>query len=168
MIGSADFDRTRRYRYSLWRSWGDSLFTGQHRHERVCWIMLNPSTADGHVDDPTIRRCIAFSKAWGYGGMRVVNLFAHRATDPDDLLLTADPVGQDTDRVILREVTGAALVVAAWGRLERWNEGRGDQVREMLQKAGAPPLHYLKLTKDGRFPCHPLYLPGELRPTPWR
>ena len=60
------------YRYVLTRQWNDS--------EPVTWIMLNPSTADADKDDPTIRRCIGFAKAWGHGGIHVVNLFAFRAT----------------------------------------------------------------------------------------
>ncbi len=48
----------------------------------VVWVMLNPSTADHVHDDPTIRRCMGFARAWGYGGIAVVNLYAWRATDP--------------------------------------------------------------------------------------
>jgi hypothetical protein len=34
----------------------------------VMFIGLNPSIADGETDDPTIRRCKAFVRSWGYGG----------------------------------------------------------------------------------------------------
>jgi hypothetical protein len=37
--------------------------------------MLNPSTADAEVEDPTIRRCIGYSHAWGFAGIVVINLF---------------------------------------------------------------------------------------------
>jgi len=53
-----------KYRYLLERKWGIGL-------PCVTWIMLNPSTADAEKDDPTIRRCIGFSKAWGYGSLRL-------------------------------------------------------------------------------------------------
>lgn len=47
--------------------------------------MLNPSTADAEIDDPTITRCIGFAKSWGFGGLMVGNLWAYRATDPKEL-----------------------------------------------------------------------------------
>jgi hypothetical protein len=60
--------------------------------------MLNPSTADERRDDPTIRRCIGFSRARGFGGKTVVNLFALRTPEPRDLREHADPIGPDNDR----------------------------------------------------------------------
>jgi len=63
MQGSAIFSPCREYRYSLWRKWG-GLFAPDYKGY-VMFIGLNPSTADENRDDPTIRRCIAFTKAWG-------------------------------------------------------------------------------------------------------
>jgi hypothetical protein len=57
MIKGAFIDPTGNYRYKLWRDW-------DKYKPRVTFIMLNPSTADGKEDDPTIRRCINFAKAW--------------------------------------------------------------------------------------------------------
>lgn len=49
------------YRYWLERDLGTLSGSG------VCvFIMLNPSTADGDVLDPTCVRCGNFAKSWGY------------------------------------------------------------------------------------------------------
>lgn len=79
MKGSAIFDATGNYRYLLWREWDE---TG----EAVGFVMLNPSTADGSVNAPTIRRCIGFAREWGYGSLWVANLFAYRSRKPERLL----------------------------------------------------------------------------------
>lgn len=67
----------------------------------MVWVMLNPSTADGESDDPTIRKCMGFARRSSHGGIIVVNLFAYRATDPKTLRSIADPVGPDNDDHIL-------------------------------------------------------------------
>jgi hypothetical protein len=77
--------------------------------------MLNPSTADASVDDPTIRRCTGFSEAWGFDSLTVVNLFAFRSPHPEDLAKVDDPVGPVNDLAIREAVFGASRVVVAWG-----------------------------------------------------
>ena len=141
-----------RYRYALGRHWDEAL-------PPVVFIGLNPSTADAEQDDPTIRRCIGFAKAWGFGGLVMLNLFAYRATQPADMMAAADPVGPQSDHY-LTTLASRATVVAAWGANGTFRQ-RGEAVRAML-----PRLHYLRLTKGGQ-PQHPLYLPGDLRPVLW-
>lgn len=146
------------YRYSLTRAAcqirptsGDILF-----------VMLNPSTADEHHDDPTIRRCTGFALREGAARFHVVNLYAMRATKPADLF-AAEPderVGPLNDGIIRSWATGIHLkqgkVIAAWGAQPKAAE-RIKSVRELL---GGIPLYALGVTKDGH-PRHPLYVRGD-------
>jgi hypothetical protein len=140
------------YRYRLWRAWNTSL-------PAVCFVCLNPSTADALDDDPTIRRCIGFANAWGFGGIEVVNLFAYRSAYPH-LLFTADvdPVGPENDRCIVDASLGRT-VIAAWGALPKRNQRRIEHVIKLLGKAHK--IECLGTTKHGH-PRHPLYLPGNV------
>jgi len=149
---SAWMSDCRAYRYSLWRRWGAGPY--------AMFVGLNPSTADEMSDDPTIRRCIGFAKAWGYEALCMTNLFAYRATKPADMLKQHDPIGPSNDAHLQKLAAEAGVVVAAWGT-HGTHKGRHLAVREML-----PAMHYLRLTKDGH-PGHPLYLPASLRPVPW-
>lgn len=138
------------YRYSLTRIWDTCKPV-------VCWIMLNPSTADAETDDPTIRRCISFSASWGYGGIVVVNLFAYRTTFPSELRKVACPVGKFNDFYINYHAIKSELVVCAWG-----NHGSYmDRSRKVLQSLSGAT--FLKRTNSGE-PMHPLYLPKTCKP----
>jgi hypothetical protein len=140
------------YRYRLDRRWADG--------PRVTWVMLNPSTANAEVEDPTSRRVIRFSRAWGYGALTIVNLYAWRATDPVELWFVEDPVGPENDRY-LAEACAGTDVIAAWGA-----SGHVDRIREVLALPGMDGLKALALTQSGQ-PRHPLYLRGNLTPEPW-
>ena len=145
------------YRYWLIREWGAADKT-------VCFIMLNPSTADATEDDPTIRRCIGFAKAWGYGRLVVVNLFALRSTDPAKLLAPGDPIGSENDFQIYCCAQDCAAVVCAWGAHPA-ARGRDAAVIRQVRMTSTT-LHYLKLTAGGA-PSHPLYLKSSLTPKVW-
>jgi hypothetical protein len=148
--GGAIFDPTGMYRYLLWREWHPDS-------PRLALIMLNPSTADEQKNDPTIRRCIGFAHAWGFGSVEVVNLFAYRATDSKELLKVDDPVGAENDGYIVQAVERCSYVVVAWGT-------KGillDRDRQVLQLLGdRPNVGCLGVTKGGH-PRHPLYLRGD-------
>jgi hypothetical protein len=150
------------YRYHLWRR--VQMRIGPRAGTRVAVVMLNPSTADAELDDPTIRRCIGFARRWGFEWLDVLNIFALRSTDPTRLYEDLAPTGPDNDRRLVAVGSGAELVVCAWGAHGSLN-GRGRAVAAMLRVSGIK-LHHLKLNGDGS-PGHPLYLKGDLQPTEW-
>jgi hypothetical protein len=157
------FSPDRVYRYQLWREFGaDFLFDGGNKMKEgfVMFIGLNPSTADETVNDPTIRRCIGFSKRWGYGALCMTNLFAFRATQPKDMMAAQDPVGPFNDNHLDTVAREADLIVCAWGKDGKF-KGRDMQVMAML-------LHSERKMKVFGFnqddsPKHPLYQPNDAK-----
>jgi hypothetical protein len=154
MRRSAIFDVTSHYRYSLTRRWDAAL-------PRLGFVMLNPSTADDATDDPTIRRCISFARAWGFGALEVVNLFAYRATDPEVLRIVTDPLGPNNDYFIGEMVSRSARIVVAWG-IHGTLKGRDCAAMSLL----GPGLHCLGVTIAGH-PRHPLYIGAGVTPVPF-
>lgn len=153
------FSDCRRYRYTLWREWDDGLFSmGGENYLMV--IGLNPSTADETKNDPTIRRCIAFAKQWGFAALCMTNLFAWRDTDPSKMRHASEPIGPQNDECLLRCASGAGMILAAWGAYGD-HMGRGEQVRAFIQ-----PLHALHINADGS-PKHPLYVASNTKPFIW-
>jgi len=147
-MGDAIISKCGKYRYVLSRTWGGG-------REFVCFIMLNPSTADAEKDDPTIRRCVSFAQRWGYSKLEVVNLFAWRTPYPGDFRGVADPVGPDNDRYVLEALARATIVVAAWGRLEMARPRA--QVVTKIAEQMCKSLNSLGVTKSD-CPRHPLYV----------
>lgn len=143
------------FRYSLTRDWNEPGVVGK----QVCFIGLNPSTADGTQDDPTIRRCIGFASSWGFRHLIMVNLFAYRSTKPKYLLTAKDPVGPENDAFISDAVRHSSLVVGAWGG----HELAVERVRQLSSANVLGDYAVLGLTKSGQ-PRHPLYMKGSCIP----
>lgn len=143
------------YRYWLSRRWDVGL-------PFITYVMLNPSSADALVDDRTVQSCRRIAKSNGYGGFNVVNLYAWRATDREDLRKAilcpmTDEIGPENDRWIAMGMRDVDKMVCAWGST-KWATKRGLQVaREVLVPGD---LWCLGTTKDGH-PRHPLYLRGD-------
>jgi len=148
--GAARFSDDLLYRYTLERQ----LLGGTRR--RVNFIGLNPSTADGSFDDPTIRRCIGFARR-GFDHLVMTNLFAWRSTDPAGLWDADDPIGPTNDRHLVHQAVAADLVVAVWGSSVRsLSRDRVTDVMAILPWR----IHCLGVTRD-RMPRHPLYLASD-------
>ena len=147
---SAIFSSCNQYRYSLSRIW-------DLEKKPVLIVGLNPSTADETEDDPTIRRSIHYAYHWGFGGLIMANLFAFRATLPNDLKKAILPIGEDNNKYILKHQKESGIVVVAWG-----NDGvLHNRDKEVLKLIHNPMC--LKLNKSGQ-PAHPLYQKKNLTP----
>ena len=148
------FSSCRRWRYLLWRRWDRARPVAN-------FLMLNPSTADEFRLDPSCTRARLYAERWGYGALIVTNVFAWRATDPEEMKAVRDPVGRGNDRAILRAARESAIVVCAWGN-HGAHRGRSAAIRKLLGKAKVQP-RVLRMNAGGE-PAHPLYLPARLKP----
>jgi len=163
------------YRYILTRTWDRSL-------PALVFCMLNPSTADATVDDPTIRKCIGFAQRLGYGGIIVVNLFAYRATKPRELYAQlaagVDIVGPDADTWIKHAFgIGHRKIVAGWGTSPGKHSAHGGpqlgfvdlrigRIRALAQEMDAT-LHAIGINEKTKTPRHPLMTPYATPMTEW-
>lgn len=191
----ARFSTCKRFRYTLHREIPreESSVAGVGPGgRRAVFVMLNPSTADAFVLDPTIRRCVVFARRWGCDSLDVVNLFALRSPHPADLYATrkasrnalhrddvaAARIGADlaNDYAIQATCQNAEIVIAAWGnhgddfKLSDRRGRRGSSVRTALELAGVK-LHHLGLSNLGA-PLHPLargksMIPYDRKPERW-
>lgn len=139
---------------------------GHYRYRlerRVCFVMLNPSTADGLTDDPTTRRCMNYAQEAGFAVLDLVNLFALRSPSPKSLLDAADPIGPDTDERLYATARLSDTIIAAWGTHGGLHE-RDEVVLRALRDIRE--VHCLGTTKHG-FPRHPLYVKSPWQLTPY-
>jgi hypothetical protein len=148
------------YRYTLHRDVHQGAMVPP-TPRRLLWVMLNPSTADEQSDDPTIRKCVGFTRRWGFTELRVVNLYAMRATKPVDLWAAEveghDVVGPANDNFIITEALASDQIICAWGRLPNVAIPRKKVVLDLLRRSGSHPLKLMMIcpNKDGS-PMHPL------------
>lgn len=138
------------YRHGLWRSW-------DHGKNPLVYIMLNPSTADANVDDPTIRKCVHYAVREGYGGIRVVNLFDLRATNPYKILKHEQPNSDVNDFILEKVIKSYPTIICAWGANADHPKikERAVLVSEMLEHNDHINVLCLGTTKWGH-PLHPL------------
>jgi hypothetical protein len=108
--GRAVFSPDRAYRYWLERGWDNRL-------PRFTYVLLNPSRATAHTDDPTTRKLQHLTAANGGGSYVLVNLFASIDTHQTGLHLDT-AVGESTserDRWVRSAVLQSDRIVIGWG-----------------------------------------------------
>jgi len=162
MKGTAQFSDCLKFRYTLTRDWSIS---GEEK-KNILFLMLNPSTADADIFDPTVKRCFNYAKRWGYNHMTVCNIYAYRATNPKDMLRAKEEginiIGQHNDSYIWGCAMEAQKIICAWGA-SPWSRDRAKEVIQVLERYCGEKLFCLKKSKDG-CPVHPLYQKNDLIP----
>lgn len=147
----AEFSPCRRWRYRLWRIWGNSC-----PPKMMMFLGMNPSIATETTNDPTVAKMIRYAQARGYDGLFVGNVFAWVETDsrklPSLVEQGVDIIGPGNDAAIMAMARMSSCIVCGCGNpsmlLDRWAS-----VRQMMQGL---PAKVFKLNANGT-PVHPLY-----------
>lgn len=150
--GGARFSACGQYRPLLWRHWG-ATDDGPY----MLWIGMNPSTADGEVNDPTVAREIEFTIREGFSSYMKCNVMDYRATDQKELRKPSiEPCSAENLLTIGTMAERAAKVVVCFGKLHPRVTQHGQNVLTLLRSKNIQPL-CLGTNGDGS-PKHPLYL----------
>jgi hypothetical protein len=158
VVRSASISDCGTFRWTLTRTWGSG-------GRVLLFIMLNPSTATGEVDDNTIRRCMGFARRNGFDGIRVVNMIAFRATNPKVMyiwfLMQPPATLRQHARIVWAEMRreDVGAVVCAWGKPNKHIIHYANWFRNEIFKFGKRVYCLKRL--DGNWPGHPLYLPND-------
>lgn len=147
------------YRWTLTRAWDD--------RPQLLVVMLNPSTADAEVDDPTIMLVCHIAAHNGFGGIVVVNGIPLRSSKPEPAIAMtqwdkaydwcARDRLQENIAIICDEASRAGAVLLAWGALADrcgyWFDNVRDEINCAVQDG--TPIYCLGKTAAGH-PLHPL------------
>ncbi len=134
------------------------------RKPLIC-MGINPSTAAPDALDPTLQSAQRIALSNGYDSFLMFNVYAQRATRPDDMERSCNPVLHAENRKAFRyllSLSPAPALWAAWGNIIEKREYLMDCLGDFAADASAagarwftagPPL------KSGH-PHHPLSLKG--------
>lgn len=130
----------------------------------IC-VGINPSTAAPNDLDNTLKSVERIALANGYDSFIMFNVYAQRATRPDDMEKVCNPVLHRENMAAFRWAleqtkTGAPAVWAAWGTIIEKRPYLADCLRDMIavgEELGAQWYSAGARSKKGH-PHHPLYL----------
>ena len=162
---SADYDITKwlyvpnfysEYRYIL----------GTRGERPLICVGVNPSTAAPDHLDNTLKSVERVARFNGYDSFLMFNVYAQRATNPDDLEPSCNPLlhaenMRAFDYVLSLNRTGAPAVWAAWGAVIEKRDYLPQCVRDMIavgRRRGARWYTAGSRSKRKGHPHHPLYL----------
>ena len=128
----------------------------------IC-IGINPSTAEPDNLDNTLKSVERIALGNGFDSFIMFNVYAQRATSPDDMEKVCNPALHAENLKAFRyvlSISESPTVWAAWGAIIEKRKYLPDCVRDMLtagEDYGAKWVCAGAITKKGH-PHHPLYL----------
>ena len=159
---SADYDVSRwlyvpntysEYRYIL----------GTRGQKPLICIGINPSTAAPDALDPTLQSVERIAHFNGYDSFLMFNVYAQRATRPDDMERQCNLLLHEENRKAFRYLLSLSeepAVWAAWGNIIMKRDYLMNCMRDFLEDGKAVGARWYTagpLLKSGQ-PHHPLYL----------
>ena len=134
------------------------------KHPLIC-IGINPSTAAPNDLDPTLKSVERIAKSNGYDSFIMFNVYAQRATRPNDMDRTRNETlhrenMRAFDYILSLCEDGQPAVWAAWGNIVEMRPYLKDCLRDMAwlgKQHGAQWYSCGAISKKGH-PHHPLYL----------
>lgn len=140
---------------------------GTRGQRPVICVGINPSTAAPDHLDPTLKSAQRIAHANGYDSFLMFNVYAQRATRPDDMERELNAwmhaENMKAFRYLLTLGGERPAVWAAWGAIIEKRGYLADCVREMLEigrEVGAVWYHAGPISVKGH-PHHPLYLKSD-------
>lgn len=136
---------------------------GTRGHDPLICIGINPSTAEPDHLDNTLKSVERIAHGNGFDSFLMFNVYAQRATSPDDMEKACNPALHRENLEAFRYVLSISenpTVWAAWGAIIEKRAYLADCVRDMVavgQEYGARWVCAGAITKKGH-PHHPLYL----------
>ncbi len=130
----------------------------------IC-VGINPSTAAPDALDPTLQSVDRIARANGYDSFLMFNVYAQRATRPDDMEPICNPQLHQENRRAFRyllSLSDRPAIWAAWGNLILKRRYLMDCMRDFAADGAAAGASWFTagpLLKSGQ-PHHPLYLKG--------
>lgn len=150
-------NRYEEYRYIL----------GTRGKNPVICVGINPSTAAPGALDPTLKSAERIAHANGHDSFLMFNVYAQRATRPDDMERERNEWLHGENMKAFRYLLSIAgekpVVWAAWGAIIEKRGYLADCVRDMVSIAGefdAVWQHAGPISRKGH-PHHPLYLKSD-------
>ena len=130
----------------------------------IC-VGINPSTAAPDDLDNTLKSVERVARHNGYDSFIMFNVYAQRATDPDDMELNYNQAlhaenMRAFDYALSLDREGSPAVWAAWGTIIEKRDYLPDCVRDMISIGNARGARWYSAGKKSKkgHPHHPLYL----------
>ena len=131
-------------------------------HPLIC-VGINPSTAAPDALDPTLQSVERIALSNGYDSFLMFNVYAQRATRPDDMEPVCNAALHAENRKAFRYLLSLSqhpAVWAAWGNIIEKRDYLMDCMRDFAADGAAAGARWFKAgppLKSGH-PHHPLYL----------